>query len=376
MPPTLQSQLVHPNHSRSNSEFSQQSSLNSNSAARFLAESPTAPAPTGPLPPTPASGIREWSESQVANWLSELGFERFAKDFIENSVNGDVLLELNYDTLKEIGVVSVGDRARILQAIKKQARGGLTRSIAINGSTTRPGSYAMRSPSPASAPPTLSSSPGRSYMWERQLGATTGIGKVPSPGPGGTPAGAPRSYDRPAPIHNDREHYTESSRGEKVHAPHPERALHPKPSLSIPENEMSGKVPKRKGSLTNAAAALERSASGPSPLIITPRSSSIKSATLERNRPPQTANSLTSASPGAGYMNTERSLGRDDQSPGSPFTELTRLGFSGNNHLDDDRKHTKEASNVSTSSGKVGFLRSFPSDKVELMTVRRAPKTL
>ncbi len=39
--------------------------------------------------------------------------------FAAHNISGDILLEMTYESLKEIGVQSVGDRARILQQIKK-----------------------------------------------------------------------------------------------------------------------------------------------------------------------------------------------------------------------------------------------------------------
>ncbi|KAI8925135.1 sterile alpha motif/pointed domain-containing protein, partial [Entophlyctis helioformis] len=59
-----------------------------------------------------------WDERRVAAWLAEIGFESYQAAFIENKITGEVLRELNYTYLRDIGVKIVGDRARILQAIK------------------------------------------------------------------------------------------------------------------------------------------------------------------------------------------------------------------------------------------------------------------
>ena len=42
------------------------------------------------------------------------------ENFLKHEITGDLLLDLNYNSLRDIGVVIVGDRARILQAIKQQ----------------------------------------------------------------------------------------------------------------------------------------------------------------------------------------------------------------------------------------------------------------
>ncbi len=43
----------------------------------------------------------------------------YSDKFIAHNITGSILPELNYEILKEIGVQKVGERARILQAVKK-----------------------------------------------------------------------------------------------------------------------------------------------------------------------------------------------------------------------------------------------------------------
>ena len=54
----------------------------------------------------------------VANWLQELGLERYEAAFRENDVDRELLLNLTADDLKEIGVTSFGHRRRLLEAIE------------------------------------------------------------------------------------------------------------------------------------------------------------------------------------------------------------------------------------------------------------------
>jgi len=54
----------------------------------------------------------------IGEWLASIGMERYAEVFDENAVDRDVLPHLDHSLLKEIGVRAVGDRVRILEAIK------------------------------------------------------------------------------------------------------------------------------------------------------------------------------------------------------------------------------------------------------------------
>ena len=53
----------------------------------------------------------------VADWLRELGFERYEAAFGENDVDAELLLGLTDNDLKDIGVISLGHRRRLLEAI-------------------------------------------------------------------------------------------------------------------------------------------------------------------------------------------------------------------------------------------------------------------
>jgi class 3 adenylate cyclase len=53
----------------------------------------------------------------VADWLRELGFERYEAAFRENDVDAELLLGLTDNDLKDIGVNSLGHRRRLLEAI-------------------------------------------------------------------------------------------------------------------------------------------------------------------------------------------------------------------------------------------------------------------
>ena len=65
-----------------------------------------------------ADFLRTWSDSHVSTWLTNIKCGHHSSTFRASDIRGDVLLELDQVNLKEIGVVSVGDRLRILSAVK------------------------------------------------------------------------------------------------------------------------------------------------------------------------------------------------------------------------------------------------------------------
>ncbi|KAF0505323.1 Pkinase-domain-containing protein [Gigaspora margarita] len=62
--------------------------------------------------------VRQWKVDQVSNWLQENDFWEYQKLFAENDINGDVLLELDHEILKELRIRSIGDRLRLLNAVR------------------------------------------------------------------------------------------------------------------------------------------------------------------------------------------------------------------------------------------------------------------
>ncbi|HKF65315.1 MAG TPA: adenylate/guanylate cyclase domain-containing protein, partial [Vicinamibacterales bacterium] len=53
----------------------------------------------------------------VAAWLRDLGLERYASLFRDHKIDWDVLPKLTSEDLKEIGVLPIGHRRRLLHAI-------------------------------------------------------------------------------------------------------------------------------------------------------------------------------------------------------------------------------------------------------------------
>lgn len=63
--------------------------------------------------------VRGWSDGHVAAWLASCRCGSHAGRFATNDIRGDVLLDIDQNTLREMGIASVGDRARIVNAIKQ-----------------------------------------------------------------------------------------------------------------------------------------------------------------------------------------------------------------------------------------------------------------
>ncbi|KAF2279957.1 RA-domain-containing protein [Westerdykella ornata] len=66
---------------------------------------------------SPAGLITEWTEEQVADFISDLGLDQYAETFIHEGINGEALVALQHAELKEIGMNSVGHRLTVLKAV-------------------------------------------------------------------------------------------------------------------------------------------------------------------------------------------------------------------------------------------------------------------
>jgi class 3 adenylate cyclase len=64
----------------------------------------------------------------VGGWLRNLGLEQYEQAFIENAIDFDVLQELTEDDLEKLAL-PLGDRKRLIKAIKAMAGGSLSALI-------------------------------------------------------------------------------------------------------------------------------------------------------------------------------------------------------------------------------------------------------
>ncbi|KAI0140674.1 mitogen-activated protein kinase [Pestalotiopsis sp. NC0098] len=66
-----------------------------------------------------SDAVKNWNEDQVADYLRSVKCGEYEKLFRKNHINGENLLELDKDVLKEMGIEKVGDRVRLFLGIKK-----------------------------------------------------------------------------------------------------------------------------------------------------------------------------------------------------------------------------------------------------------------
>ncbi|MBV8455585.1 MAG: hypothetical protein JO122_03095 [Acetobacteraceae bacterium] len=59
----------------------------------------------------------------VGSWLASLGLGQYAQAFAENDIDWALLAELSDTDLKELGVVSLGHRKRLLAAVAELCSG-------------------------------------------------------------------------------------------------------------------------------------------------------------------------------------------------------------------------------------------------------------
>jgi hypothetical protein len=63
--------------------------------------------------------VEMWSKEQVGNWLLALSMEMYIPRFIDSSIHGETLLNLDSTQLKQLGVVNKNDRDKIKEKIKE-----------------------------------------------------------------------------------------------------------------------------------------------------------------------------------------------------------------------------------------------------------------
>ncbi|KAI7886001.1 hypothetical protein K492DRAFT_228711 [Lichtheimia hyalospora FSU 10163] len=61
--------------------------------------------------------VLTWDENKVSKWLASIGYSAYEKQFKEHGITGDVLVNLDHETLKDLSMHSVGQRMEILKHI-------------------------------------------------------------------------------------------------------------------------------------------------------------------------------------------------------------------------------------------------------------------
>lgn len=63
--------------------------------------------------------VKNWDEDRVCEYLRSVKCGEYEKHFRKNHINGENLLEMDKEVLKEMGIDKVGDRVRLFLGIKK-----------------------------------------------------------------------------------------------------------------------------------------------------------------------------------------------------------------------------------------------------------------
>lgn len=66
-----------------------------------------------------SDSVRHWDEERVCEYLRTVKCGDYEMIFRQNHINGDNLLEMDKEVLKEMGIDKVGDRVRLFLCIKK-----------------------------------------------------------------------------------------------------------------------------------------------------------------------------------------------------------------------------------------------------------------
>ncbi|KIX04269.1 uncharacterized protein Z518_05136 [Rhinocladiella mackenziei CBS 650.93] len=72
---------------------------------------------SGEDPNLPRTIITEWTPEECAQFVSSLNLRQYCQAFIEHGIEGEALVALKHDELKEMGIASVGHRLTILKNV-------------------------------------------------------------------------------------------------------------------------------------------------------------------------------------------------------------------------------------------------------------------
>ncbi|GAA94980.1 uncharacterized protein L969DRAFT_53176 [Mixia osmundae IAM 14324] len=131
--------------------------------------------------------VLSWGDKEVARWLEENKCGAHAQTFRNNDITGAVLLDVDQSALKELGVQSVGDRIKIVVAVKKLRQACSTSSLAPPSPSHKAG-YTSPQLSPQRAafartnsPLSNTFAPSETALGARRLAASKGTYRIPPP---------------------------------------------------------------------------------------------------------------------------------------------------------------------------------------------------
>lgn len=194
---------------------------------------PTAASPNGTLEPPAgmsfADYLKTWSDNHTARWLAECKCAHHLETFKANDIRGDILLELDQVILQEMGIASIGDRLRILNAVKNLRQRSANRSPAAVSSSTRHADAISSNQPRVDVPP-----PSRSHTKRpAPLRLNGNSGQSDLPAVARDPPDSARSNIRPLP-QPTQQHQANQSLGTSFNAPNSAHPVTPSHSRSQP----------------------------------------------------------------------------------------------------------------------------------------------
>jgi len=97
--------------------------------------------------------VNNWTCSEVVTWLEKHGLGQYTESFLENEINGEILLHLNATDINDLGIKKIGHRKIIEIEIKKLNEQDNIISISTNNTQIIP---PLSQTSPVSVVPPVS----------------------------------------------------------------------------------------------------------------------------------------------------------------------------------------------------------------------------
>ncbi|KZT58963.1 Pkinase-domain-containing protein [Calocera cornea HHB12733] len=194
----------HPTHALSTNSSASSIGRPSTSASTNYTSPPTTPSPgatTASHLDSAASHVSylefvsTWSDTHISRWLAENRLASLAPTFRDNDIRGSVILDLDMFALKEMGINSVGERVKIMAAVKQLRKAcSSTSGSSFSSHTPRvPSTGGMSSSSATSTETRMGASPPQSQLLLRPPPTTNGsLPRRPSTSPASSPSAAIR----------------------------------------------------------------------------------------------------------------------------------------------------------------------------------------
>ncbi|KAL8279988.1 hypothetical protein RQP46_007569 [Phenoliferia psychrophenolica] len=256
--------------------------------------------------------VRAWDDERVGQWLLDARCEQHCDLFRRHDIRGNVLFDVDQLALKEMGVKAVGDRVKLVVAIRNLRSRALQATNWLPPPPPPPPTLAPQTPAPAPAPtapvPTPLAPINGDVPVERKKAAPAGASAAT------TGAGARGSGRIPPPLHLAQSNAVDLPQayqpptsaprlqpaGPTATSPVGARPL-PSPSARIPPPTLP---PPRAGTLPQAPAQAprapgqqqQRTSGSPGPLDRKPSISSVRPLVSQPISRPSTANSSSASS--------------------------------------------------------------------------------